>query len=603
MSQITLFKNIKETESPVYVDTDVALERIRTGGKHRQIISSIRTGQTDLKKQLPIALWSGKFSERKDSALQQHSGLIVLDFDHIEVEGSKNILATDDYIYACWISPSGEGLKALVHISSPENHRDHFRALQAYFDNQYGLEADPSGVNESRACFDSYDKDIVVKKSAVVFSKMISEKALNQKAEQRDTYTDYNKLAIVSSMIRKSEDGEKHAMLLRASILCGGYISAGRMEEDEAIRILEREITRRDIDSIETARQTIRDGLEKGKTMPIREVIDGENKAKLEMMINDGDMSFISSDDEDLRWIQDFKGGKLEVGLGTGDSMLDEYFKYKREFLIINGLSNVGKTTLALFMMVNASIRHDWKWIVYSAENKTASIKMKLMQFALNLKVSDMTNSELDMAYRWVAKHFKIISNKQIYSYTDLIVFGEKLLRQDDYDGFFIDPYNALKIQMSAGNNLSTHEYHYEAASELLTFSNKHNIAVWLNAHAVTEAQRRKGDDGLPIAPYAEDTEGGGKFVNRADCFLTFHRKVQHSNYDIRRTMELHVRKVREVETGGMPTPIDRPILFEMGQSDVTFINKLSGNRLFNSIGVNKNYNKIELPLDVHDVF
>ena len=52
-----------------------------------------------------------------------------------------------------------------------------------------------------------------------------------------------------------------------------------------------------------------------------------------------------------------------------------------------------------------------------------------------------------------------------------------------------------------------------------------------------------------------------------------------------------------------MPTPIDRPILFEMGQSDVTFINKLSGNRLFNSIGVNKNYNKIELPLDVHDVF
>ena len=36
--------------------------------------------------------------------------------------------------------------------------------------------------------------------------------------------------------------------------------------------------------------------------------------------------------------------------------------------------------------------------------------------------------------------------------------------------------------------------------------------------HAVTEAQRRKGDDGLPITPYAEDTEGG-KFVNRAIAF------------------------------------------------------------------------------------
>ena len=53
--------------------------------------------------------------------------------------------------------------------------------------------------------------------------------------------------------------------------------------------------------------------------------------------------------------------------------------------------------------------------------------------------------------------------------------------------------------------------------------------------HAVTEAQRRKGDDGLPVAPYAEDTEGGGKFVNRADCFMTIHRKVQSMDSDIRR--------------------------------------------------------------------
>ena len=69
--------------------------------------------------------------------------------------------------------------------------------------------------------------------------------------------------------------------------------------------------------------------------------------------------------------------------------------------------------------------------------------------------------------------------------------------------------------------------------------------------HAVTEAQRRKGADGLPIAPYAEDTEGGGKFVNRADDFLTFHRKVQAQDSIDRRTIEFHMRKIRETETGG----------------------------------------------------
>jgi hypothetical protein len=608
---VTIFPNVKKTASPHYLTTDQALERVRTGGKHLSLVQQIRSGNKEAKKELPIVLWSGEFLERKDSALDSHSGLIVLDFDHIDVEGSKTILATDQYIYSCWISPSGEGLKALVRVSNPESHRDHFRALQAYFDNEYGLEVDPSGINESRACFDSYDPEIVVNKSAKVFGQVLSERALNQKAvSSEEHYTDYNKLAVVSSMIRKAEDGEKHSALLKSAVLCGGYIAAGRMEEDEAIRILEREILKRNVDSVESARQTIRDGIEKGKGMPIREVIDSENKVKLEMMINDGDMSFISSDDEDFRWIQDYAAGKIAVGLDTGDARLDNYFRYKPELVIMNGHSNVGKTTMALYMIVNSAVRHNWKWIIYSAENRTASIKMKLMQFATGLPLNDMRQEEIKMAYKWVNEHFRIVSNNQNYSYTDLMIFGEKLIRQQEYQGYFIDPYNALKIQMSSGSAISTHEYHYEAASELLTFSNKNKMAVWLNTHSVTESQRIKGPDGLPVAPYAESTEGGGKFVNRSDCFLTFHRKIQHPDYDMRRTMEFHVRKVRETETGGEPTPIDEPILFEMNRENTGFVGKQSRLGLFTTI-VSEKYSQ-RLPLSivepdlsfgVHDIF
>lgn len=608
---VTIFPNVKKTASPYYLTIDQALERVRTGGKHLSLVQQIRSGNKEAKKELPIVLWSGEFLERKDSALDSHSGLIVLDFDHIDVEGSKTILATDQYIYSCWISPSGEGLKALVRVSNPESHRDHFRALQAYFDNEYGLEVDPSGINESRACFDSYDPEIVVNKSAKVFGQVLSERALSQKAvSSEEHYTDYNKLAVVSSMIRKAEDGEKHSALLKSAVLCGGYIAAGRMEEDEAIRILEREILKRNVDSVESARQTIRDGIEKGKGMPIREVIDSENKVKLEMMINDGDMSFISSDDEDFRWIQDYAAGKIAVGLDTGDARLDNYFRYKPELVIMNGHSNVGKTTMALYMIVNSAVRHNWKWIIYSAENRTASIKMKLMQFATGLPLNDMRQEEIKMAYKWVNEHFRIVSNNQNYSYTDLMIFGEKLIRQQEYQGYFIDPYNALKIQMSSGSAISTHEYHYEAASELLTFSNKNKMAVWLNTHSVTESQRIKGPDGLPVAPYAESTEGGGKFVNRSDCFLTFHRKIQHPDYDMRRTMEFHVRKVREVETGGEPTPIDEPILFEMNRENTGFVGKQSRLGLFRTI-VSEKYSQ-RLPLNVvepdlsfgiHDIF
>lgn len=139
----------------------------------------------------------------------------------------------------------------------------------------------------------------------------------------------------------------------------------------------------------------------------------------------------------------------------------------------------------------------------------------------------------------------------------------EKLRRTQQVDAFFIDPYNALKIQMSGYNNLSTHEYHYEAISEFLTYTEANDMATWINMHAASEAQRRKGQDGLPVAPYAEDTEGGGKMVNRPSTFITIHRKIQHPEHHVRRTSEIHVRKVRTTELGGAPTPIDEPLLLK----------------------------------------
>ena len=127
-------------------------------------------------------------------------------------------------------------------------------------------------------------------------------------------------------------------------------------------------------------------------------------------------MSFISSDDEDFRWIDDYAQGKIQIGLDTGDVRFDEYFRYKKEFLIINGHSNVGKTTTALFLIVNAAIRHGWNWVIYSSENRTASIKMQLMQFAVDRKVADMTYLQRKKAYKWVEEHFTVISNNQVYS-------------------------------------------------------------------------------------------------------------------------------------------------------------------------------------------
>lgn len=590
--RVTIFKDVYDKTNPHHLTTQQALSRIRDG-RSSTLVSDIRDGESEKKKQLPVVCWSGEFTERSDDALFEHSGYIVLDFDHVDVNSTKTSLATDDYIFSCWTSPSGNGVKALVKVTNPERHRDHFRALVRYFESQYGLEVDQSGINESRACFESHDPDIIIKENHKNFGAFLSENTEDKrKTEVRGEYTDYMRLNLAARMIRQAEDGEKHATLLRAAKLCGGYVSAGRMEEDEVVRVLLREIMKRDIDSEAQAMHTIRDGIEHGKLMPIRDLMHEEQSLERDMLINDGDMSFISSDDTDFKWIDDFSQGLIDLGLDTGDPSLDEYFRYKKEFVVLNGHSNVGKTTTVLYMIVNSAIRHDWKWAIYSSENQTASVKMELMQFAMNKKVTDMNYYERKKAYNWVNEHFVVISNKEVYSYSDIIVFMEKLLRQQEIDAIFIDPYNSLKLEMGV-SNISTHDYHYEAASEFLTFSKANNVAVWLNTHAFTEAQRRKGPDGLPMAPYAEDTEGGGKFVNRCDCFVTIHRKVQSPDHNVRKMTEFHVRKVRVTETGGRPTPLDDPYIMIMNLSHTGFISWSHKQPLFENIEFNESQNQM----------
>ena len=413
--QVTIFKNVFDKTNPHHITLQQALDRIQNG-KSSTLVSKVRDGDKSKKQELPVVCFSGEFTERKDEALFEHSGFVILDFDHVDVDATKRSLATDDFIHSCWTSPSGQGVKALVRITNPERHRDHFRALVKYFERTHGLEVDESGINESRACFESYDPDIIIKDEYKKFGNFTTEFAEAQvPTNAAHDYTDYMKLNLACRMIRQAEDGEKHRVLVNAARLCGGYIAAGKMEQDEVVRVLHREICKREVESESHALNTILDGIEIGKNMPIRDVINEEKEAQREMLLNDGDMSFISSDDEDFRWIDDYAQGKIEIGLDTGDTRLDEYFRYKKEFVVINGHSNVGKTTTMLYLIANSAVRHDWKWVIYSSENRTSSVKMSLMQFAMDKKVADMTYLERKQAYKWVGEHFIIINNNQIY--------------------------------------------------------------------------------------------------------------------------------------------------------------------------------------------
>jgi len=162
--KISAFKHVKEPNNPYTKDVLKCLERIRIG-KSKELINKYReTGEQKYKTDLPGFCFSGVFSTRSKIGLKKHSGLLVLDFDNFETKQDaldyKDSICDLPYVFACFISPSALGLKALVKI--PPSEQDHVKYYNAIFNHLNTKYLDKSGKDVSRFCFESYDPDIYI---------------------------------------------------------------------------------------------------------------------------------------------------------------------------------------------------------------------------------------------------------------------------------------------------------------------------------------------------------------------------------------------------------------------------------------------------------
>ncbi len=193
-STITIFRNIKETDTPFHRGVEHIIERIKNGAS-KELVKRIRLEQkkaerNELKKKLPAICFSGKFIKRNDSSIQEHSGLICLDFDgyekNKELLQDKENITKSPYTYSVFISPSGKGLKVLVKIPQDiDNHVNYFNSLQNHFNND---KFDVTCKNLSRVCYESYDPLIYHNENSSVWDK-IEEKEYTEKHQYRDAHT------------------------------------------------------------------------------------------------------------------------------------------------------------------------------------------------------------------------------------------------------------------------------------------------------------------------------------------------------------------------------------------------------------------------------
>lgn len=296
----------------------------------------------------------------------------------------------------------------------------------------------------------------------------------------------------------------------------------------------------------------------------------------------DDDYSFLATGADYDAYLELAKAGKIPQGETTGMKELDKYFLFKKGNMVMaNGGDNVGKTAAALFLIFMSSLLHKWTWILYTAENSVGSVTRRLIEYYWCKKISKLSPLEFKIAKDFFESHFAIIkTEEELHNYKDIINMTKKLMKRKKYNGLFIDPYNSLKMELNNASKLNSHEYHYEAISELKMFGKKNEVSMWINHHVVTGALRTKDAEGYIQAPSKADTEGGNKSGNKADEFITYHRHVNHPTEWM--WTELHIRKVKETETGGRPTPKSSPVKIRMDESGC-------GYRVIDEMGIEQN--------------
>lgn len=259
---VSLFKTINDTTGGFETHVENIFEAI-TSGQWVQHVERVRSAkdkaeQRQLKKSVPYFTASGTFTHRKDDGLKHHSGIIAIDFDDLEdVNDAKSYLCFDRYSWFTCESISGNGLCVFVKID-PTKHRESFDFLERYYAENYKLAIDKACKDISRPRFVTFDPNAVLNDSAVRLD-------INREKE----FDPERIIAIAENMIRNSNDGERHARLLKASRLMGGYVAGGLLDENEVETRLKSCWNERAFDPAYNFEATILDGLEYGKNSPI----------------------------------------------------------------------------------------------------------------------------------------------------------------------------------------------------------------------------------------------------------------------------------------------------------------------------------------------
>jgi hypothetical protein len=181
---------------------------------------------------------------RKYENIKHWTGLLVLDFDHLEVDYAVEFKSYlfDEYkfIIAAWLSASRHGVRALVKIpqaQSVDEFKQYFAAIERHLNCYNGFDKAPK--NCILPLFFSYDAEILYRDNAQTWD----EKYIEPIPPPVKQYIINDKTSVIERIIANrintiTDTG--HIILRATSYLLGGYVGANYIDYNDAITLINR---------------------------------------------------------------------------------------------------------------------------------------------------------------------------------------------------------------------------------------------------------------------------------------------------------------------------------------------------------------------------
>lgn len=557
---ITAFKNIWAKE-PNYITIEHALKRVKEG-KSKVLVEEIRNTidkekAGELKKNLPCICFSGKFgADRKDEQIITHSGFIVLDFDNVyDLRDKQTEIISNNNVYACWVSPSGNGLKALVKIADGSKHREHFQALQEVFP-----EIDKSGINPSRVCYESFDPDIYINENAEVFNKTKkTEKIVTYERTDDDQKIFKNILTWLSNKNEAFVTGERNNFIFKLASACCRFgiheITANAMINNEFIS--NSEFTKNEADRAIRSAYKANASRFSSASFDKEILIDKVTRKELEVekaVFDEGlklkDVIYGIDVKEQALSIYDQGYAKVD---GIGVPELDDKFKPKRgEITVLTGIGNYGKSSFKKWYQAMRIILYGEKFASFAPEdNPPEEYYHDFVEIILGCDCSPNnpnrpSRQTYEYVYDLVCKHMFYVYPKDVSPTPQYVmeVFLE-LIVKENVDGVDIDPFNQMANEY---NKFQRSDKYLEwVLSVFARFAQINNIYFWIIAHPV---KMQKGGDGNYPCPDVFDLTDGAMWNNKMDNILVYHRPYAQTDPQ-NPTCEFYSKKIRRQKVVG----------------------------------------------------